>query len=116
LEGPHATTEAYIDTLLVDLEKAWNFYIIKLGYQKPVPATLTWHFQKKPDTGLMPVEILELSLIRDNHLVYQGFCEGCMGSTFLPDDNQEHASEIFLDNDFYYATSSSAIQSSGFQS
>ena len=116
LEGPHATTEAYIDTLLVDLEKAWNFYIIKLGYQKPVPATQTWHFQKKPDTGLMPVEILELSLIRDNHLVYQGFCEGCMGSTFLPDDNQEHASEIFLDNDFYYATSSSATQSSEFQS
>jgi len=116
LQGPHATTEAYIDTLLVDLEKAWNFFILKLGYQKPVSATKTWHYQKTPAMGLMPVEVLDLTLIRDNHLVYQGFCEGCMGSTFLPDDEYEHASEIFLDNDFYYSTSTSALQSSEFNS
>ena len=114
LEGPHATTESYIDTLLVDLEKAWDFYILKLGYKKPNAAKKTWHFQKTPANGKFPIEVIELSLIRDNHLIYQGFCENCTGSTFPPSDDSSQASEIIFDNDFYYATSSSAIRTSEF--
>ena len=112
LEGPHATTEAYIDTLLADLEKAWTFYVSKLGYKKPFAAKRTWHFQKKTSSGLFPIEVLDLSLIRDNSLVYQGFCENCMGSTFPPSDDSEQAVEILFDNDFVYANSSSPVQTS----
>lgn len=113
LEGPHATKEAFIDTLAVDLEKAWEFYVSKLRYLKPIAADTTWHYQKASHVELFPVEVLDLSLVRNNESLFQGYCEGCMGFVFAPGENAQ-ATQIFIDNDFYYQTSSSAILQSEF--
>lgn len=113
LEGPHATTETFIDTLATDLEKAWDFYVSKLRYLKPIAADTTWHYQKASHVELFPVEVLDLSLVRNNGSLFQGYCEGCMGFVFAPGANAQ-ATQIFIDNDFYYPTSSSAILQSEF--
>lgn len=102
LDGPHKTTEAWIDSLAKSLESAWNFHIQRHGTRKPKGANPTWHFQKSGDSDLYPVEVIDISLVRDNAGLLGGFCTACMGLTFPPESSNSAATEIIIDNDFLY--------------
>lgn len=101
LEGPHKTSEAWIDSLAKSLESAWNFHIKKHGTKIPKGANPTWHFQKNGDSDLYPVEVIDINLVRDNAALLGGFCTACMGLTFPPGSKPEET-EIIIDNDFLY--------------
>lgn len=102
LEGPHRTSETWIDSLAGSLEAAWNFHTRKHGTKKPRGANPTWHFQKNGDGNLYPVEVLDISLVRDNAVLLGGFCTACMGLTFPPETSNPDETEIIIDNDFLY--------------
>lgn len=102
LDGPHKTSEAWIDSLAKSLDAAWNFHVQKHGTKKPKGANPTWHFQKSGDENLYPVEVLDISLVRDNAGLLGGFCTACMGLTFPPEASNPAATEIIIDNDFLY--------------
>lgn len=101
LNGPHKTTEAWIDSLAGVLESAWNFHV-QNGTRKPAGVNPTWHFQKTGDSDLYPVEVLDISLVRGNAELLGGFCTACMGLTFPSDFLNPAATEIIIDNDFLY--------------
>lgn len=101
LEGPHKTTEAFLDSLAGVLESAWNFHV-QNGTRKPVGVNPTWHFQKTGDSDLYPVEVIDISLVRGNAELLGGFCTACMGLTFPSDFLNPAATEIIIDNDFLY--------------
>lgn len=109
LEGPHATTERFIDSLAIALEVAWEAQIRNRKAKVPTGANPTWHFQKSGDSNLYPVEVLDISLVRDNAELLGGFCSGCMGLTFSPDFEKPLKTEIIIDNDFLYPNFSSKV-------
>lgn len=109
LKGPHATTERFIDSLASALENAWKLQIQTRHAKTPTGADTTWHFQKSVPSNLYPVEVLDINLIRDNALLFGGFCEECMGLTFPPKFSKPSATEIVIDNDFVYSEYSSRI-------
>lgn len=102
LEGPHATTETFVDSLEKSLEAAWDFHIERRRAKKPVGANPTWHFQKSGEEDLFPVEVVDLSLMRNSAEFFGGFCTACMGVTFPPNESSPRATEILFDNDFAY--------------
>ncbi len=108
LDGPHRTTEAWIDSLARVLESAWNFHM-QNGTRKPEGANPTWHFRKSGDSGRYPVEVIDISLVRDNAALLGGFCTACMGLTFPPDISNPAATEILIDNDFLYPDESNPV-------
>lgn len=107
LDGPHATTEFFIDTLTESLENAWKFHIQKRRAKVPKGANPTWHYKKSGNENLYPVEVIDLSLMRNNAEYFGGFCPACLGVTFPPDAQNALATEILIDNDFLYPDESS---------
>lgn len=107
LDGPHATTEIFIDSLTESLENAWNFHIQKRRAKIPKGANPTWHYKKSGDESRYPVEVIDLSLMRNNAEYFGGFCPACLGVTFPPDAQNALATEILIDNDFLYPDESS---------
>lgn len=109
LEGPHKTTEEWVDSLALALEASREFHIRKHGAKIPRGANPTWHFQKTGDSGLYPVEVLDISLVRGNAELLGGVCEACMGITFPPEIGTPDATEIVIDNDFLYPDGNGAF-------
>ena len=102
LKGPHATTKAYIDTLAVQLEKGWKFHVEKNKMLSPLGVETSLHFLKPVQSGLYPVEVIELNLVRNPKTVYgsKGFCEDCFAVTSFKNRNEYQKSELIIDNDF----------------
>lgn len=96
LKGPHATTKAFAESTATSMEKAWDFYINQHKMHAPQGVSTTIHYLKEPKEGLYPIEIVDLSRIRDSD--YR--CFKCFGLT-VPYSK----SQIFLDNDFKSPTS-----------
>ena len=96
LTGPHATTKSFADSTAAIFEDAWDFYINQHKMHAPQSVSTTIHYQKEPKEGLYPIEIVDLSRIRDSD--YR--CSKCFGLT-VPYSK----SQIFLDNDFKSPTS-----------
>ncbi|MCQ2124562.1 MAG: hypothetical protein MJZ25_10295 [Fibrobacter sp.] len=107
LNGPHKTTKAYIDSLEVIAEYAWNFHTKNMGMLAPKGSKQTLHYQQEVSDGLYPIEVLDIENFR-----YSSFrCRGCYGVTF-PDDYQAGASNLVLDNDFLFTPSFNREKSS----
>jgi len=114
LSGPHAVLGAtdgssrppFIDTLAIALEKAWQNHTVTLGMRPPKPIVQTTHFQRSDHPELYPVEVIELTLLRDTDLIMGGPCEGCYGLTYPADPANPEATQLIIDNDFRYASSS----------
>ena len=95
LKGPHATTKAFADSTAASMEEAWNLYVNKLHMREPKGFATSHHFQKKVKDGLYPIEIVDIGQINGYS------CSSCYGLTAPPIDNST-ATQIFMDNDFYY--------------
>ena len=65
LDGPHKTTQAFIDSLSKHLEYAWNFHVKNSGMKPPLGISKTHHYQQDVIPGLYPVEVIEIDLIRN---------------------------------------------------
>ena len=102
LNGPHATTEAFVDTAAEYLEKAWTFHTQTLGMLAPHGMDTSYQYRKADNSGLYAVEIADIDLIRDAESLFGGTCGGCYGVT-IP-DNSGKVSELILDNDFKYSS------------
>ena len=103
LNGVHATTAAFVDSVAASMEKAWDHHVGKLGMKKPIGGSVSYHFQKNIDSGLYPVEIVDLYNVRNASVVGTDQCTaGCFGITHPTDYNDPQKTEIVLDNDFYY--------------
>ena len=102
LKGPHATTEKFVDSLAVNLEKAWDLHINKDKMQTPKARDTTVHYQKPVKQGLYGVEVLELNLVRNPKVVHgkTGFCEDCFAVTNFAGRSNWQTSELMIDNDF----------------
>lgn len=101
LSGPHKTTEAYIDSLEVFAEYAWNFHTKKMDMQAPKGSKRTLHYLQDVSDGLYPIEVVDIDNLRDSYFYYHG----CLGIT-IPDDFDTGASILLLDNDFLIAPTS----------
>ena len=107
LEGPHATTTEFIDTLAVYLEKAWTFHTQTVGMRAPRAASTTYHYRQSDRHDLYPVEVLEIDMIRDSYSLMGGPCRGCYGLSFPPDFQHTKLTELVIDNDFRYPAQNS---------
>lgn len=107
LDGPHKTTQAFIDSLSKHLEYAWNFHVKNSGMKPPLGISKTHHYQQDVIPGLYPVEVIEIDLIRNARDLFneKGACHGCFGLT-LPFDSAQ--SILIIDNDFRSTPKSNA--------
>lgn len=101
LDGPHQTTEAFIDSLVVDAEYAWNFHKFKMGLLPPKGEKIAFHYQQPVDDELYPIEVIDVDLLRNSIAISGGPCNGCFGLTFQTSDELGR-SELVIDNDFLY--------------
>lgn len=102
LDGPHQTTNAYVDTLADALENAWDFHIKKTGFLKPLGDTISYHYQQHVDKGLYPVEVVEMTLFRDIAYILKRRClDGCYAIT-LTSETEPITSTLMIENDFMY--------------
>ncbi len=102
LEGVHATTLSYLDSLAFYLEKAWNLHTTTLGMKSPKGMNHSYHYNQENTTGLYPVEVLDIDHIRDTDYLMGGPCHGCFGLTYPGDAEDPEASILMIDNDFKY--------------
>lgn len=109
LDGPHATTSQFADSVAANLERAYNFHSKKLNMRTPIGRnTVTYHYQQKIDKGLFPVEIIDIDLLREGKDVFSApTCGGCYGITLPYGDEDDGIAEMYIDNDFKYITSAS---------
>ena len=103
LEGPHKTTQPFIDTLASALEYAWKFHVQKTGMLQPLGDSVSYHYQKKIEPGLYPVEVAEITLLRDLYSYVKTGCNGCYGLT-IPHFDRVGLSNLIIDNDFKFPT------------
>lgn len=106
LNGPHKTTLEFIDSLEKALEYAWDFHVNKSGMLPPKGISETHHYEKNVQSGLYPVEVIDLYLLRDYKAVVDTRCSTCFGLT-VPFDNG--SSEMLIENDFKSYTSTKSI-------
>jgi hypothetical protein len=107
LEGPHATTISFADTVAAYLEKAWTFHTRTLGMRAPKGADTSYHFRRSDRNDLYPVEIIDIDMIRNGEDLLGGYCGGCYGISFPPNNTKDYqATELVIDNDFRYSTES----------
>lgn len=102
LEGPHATTTVFLDYLALYLEKAWTMHTSFLGMRPPKGMKHSYHYEQKNETGLYPVEVIDIDLIRNANSLMGGPCHGCFGLTYPGDETDPEASVLMIDNDFKY--------------
>ncbi len=107
LEGPHKTIPEFIDTLAKYLEYAWDFHVNKQGMLPPLGVSEAYHYQQKVQKGLYAIEVIDVDLLRDTKIIFNGSCYKCFAVT-LPFDSTQ--SEIFIDNDFRYAPATKQIK------
>lgn len=102
LKGPHATTEKFVDSLSVNLEKAWDLHVTKNKMREPLGRDTTVHYLKPVKSGLYGVEVLEINLVRNPRVVHgsSGICEECFAVTNFGGRNNWQVSEMMIDNDF----------------
>lgn len=117
LEGPHATKKEFVDSVAVNLERAYTMHTKDLGMHKPIGPTKTHHYNKDVDKGLYAVEIIELDLIRDASRIFnRQTCEGCFGLTLPVHDEyyieDTDTTQLFIDNDFKYISPSTGKRKS----
>ena len=112
LDGVHATTRQFVDSIAVDLEKAWNFHVTKMGMRAPESDNITHHYQKPVDKGLYAVEVIDLLKVRNPGYVLAGSCQdGCFGITLPATGADVHKTQILYDNDFKYSSKSASTAS-----
>ena len=102
LNGPHATTKNFVDSLAVNLEKAWDLHVVKNKMRTPKGRDTTVHYQKAVKQGLYGVEVLEINLVRNPRTVHgkTGLCEECFAVTNFAGRSNWQTSELMIDNDF----------------
>lgn len=108
LNGPHQTTEEFIDTLAKDAEFAWKFHTAEMNLLPPIGTNFTHHYKQEVKGSLYPIEVIDIDMLRDTKLILGGACHGCFGITY-PSDEIPEASELLIDNDFLYTPSRGAI-------
>lgn len=102
LEGPHKTTEEYVDSLEVYAEDAWDFHTKKMDMKTPLGTATSLYYQQKVEKNLYPIEVVDIDLMSKlTHILGGGICNGCFGLT-VPDFDNIEASVLLLDNDFKY--------------
>ena len=106
LSGPHAVADSLLDTLAFWLEKAYERQTLSLGLKPPLPTVQTHHYQRSDSPHLYPVEIIEMTLLRDTEKILGGPCYSCYGLTYAAGDSPPDASQLFIDNDFLYPSAS----------
>lgn len=100
-QGPHKTTEAYIDTLAKSAEYAWDLFCKNMGMRSPTGIDTTFHFKKIVEPGLYPIEVVDLDLAYSTNQSFGAACHGCYGiTTFSP--KEPRRSQLSIDNDFKY--------------
>lgn len=120
-QGPHAVLGAdkavglppFIDTLAHQLENAYSLHTQVLGMKPPKPMDTSHQYRRSDFANLYPVEVLELTLLRDNDYIMGQPCEGCYGLTYPGDTEDSEATVLLIDNDFLYSTDSSEVATLG---
>jgi len=110
LTGPHrirdwesGTASSYLAQIKNDLEEAWSLHTGLLGMRNPQGLESSYHFEQTSFSDKYPVEVVDLSLMREGWRFFAGgYCQGCYGVT-LPDITLNTGkSTLLLENDFVY--------------
>ena len=109
LSGPHQTTPEFIDTLAKDAEFAYQFHTSQMGLLPPMGTEYSFHYQKKVDQGLYPIEVIDVDLLRATEIYLGGICHGCFGVT-ISEDYSEGKTTLVIDNDFRYTPSGTGVK------
>lgn len=107
LNGAHKTTTAFIDSLEKALEYAWDFHVNKSGMLPPKGYTESYHYEKRVQDGLYPIEVIDLYHLQNyTNAGLREPCRECFGLTLT---NGDEASEMLIDNDFRIVPETSTI-------
>lgn len=98
-QGPHATTEQFVDSLEQAFEENYTRFLEKHKTRAPKGITKTYHYRKDVPNNLYPVEVVELTMLR-GYGNNQDYCTNCFGLTLQDNENDLNRSIIFMDNDF----------------
>ncbi|MDR1830407.1 MAG: hypothetical protein LBQ76_06525 [Candidatus Fibromonas sp.] len=93
-----AKTPGYIDSLAKYLEQAYELHKNTLGMNGILGARRTHNYQKTVPLGLYPVEVIDTGLLRYE----EGEYAATYGLTFSPNSRSPRATQIAIENDFYY--------------
>ncbi len=102
LNGVHAATPEFIDTLARYFEDAYALYAGRLKMKTPEGIPVTYHYQKSNHGARYPVEVLDLDLVRNVDQLLGSPCFGCFGITFPDKSETPEKTTILFDNDFRY--------------
>lgn len=107
LEGPHATTQKFVDSTAVNLERAWKQYVSKDQMRSPLGNDSTYQFHMPIEKGHYPVEIVDLhNIAHAQNVLGDDMCSsGCFGITHPTGKLDSGSSQLFIDNDFLYVPS-----------
>ncbi len=110
LKGPHATTQNFVDSTAVNLERAWQQYVLKDKMRSPLGSDYTYQFHKAIEKGLYPVEIVDLhNISHAQNVLGDDMCSsGCFGITHPMGDSDSGESQLFIDNDFMFVPARNA--------
>ncbi|MCL2101949.1 MAG: hypothetical protein FWH22_09595, partial [Fibromonadales bacterium] len=97
LEGAHATTKIFVDSLAKYLAQAYNLHKNVLGMKEIQGARQTRHYRKDVPLGFYPIEVIDTGLLRNN----EGDFTDAFGLTFTP-NRSSRATQIAIENDFFY--------------
>lgn len=99
LSGPHKTTKAFVDSVAAIAEDTRKFHTQKLEMLAPLGISKTYHYRQNVEANHYPIEILDISLLRDTESLMGTSCTSCYGLT-LPSDDVAGQSQLMLENDF----------------
>jgi len=106
--GMHAIRyNAYIDSLALYLEQAYNLHKNISGMKNIYGARKTLQYRQNVPDGLYPIEVIDTGLFRN----YEGDYTSTFGITFHPDVSKSKETEITIENDFLYGADCSGNKS-----
>ncbi|MDR3001528.1 MAG: hypothetical protein LBU89_09715 [Fibromonadaceae bacterium] len=96
LEGAHATTKRFVDSLAKYTAEAYRYHKNVIGMKEIQGVQDTEHYLKKVPTGFYPIEVIDTGLLRKKEGVYTG----TFGiTTGIPGSKR---TQIHMENDFLY--------------
>lgn len=110
MEGPHATTQAFVDSLAVSMEAAYSLFTNELKTLAPKGFDTTYQFRKPVPNNLYAIEVAEISMVRNVESLVKDGCDKCFGLT-VPNFKDHERSTILIDNDFRYSEFKTAVES-----
>jgi hypothetical protein len=109
LAGPHKlpfsnadSIQNYIKLISNELEKAYQRQNEENNMLPPLGMNQSYHYQRSDFPEKYPVELIDISLLRNSTELFGGICRYCYGLTIPEDTHNTGRSTLILENDYLF--------------